>query len=105
MTSQPRAALDRFIAALESHFDAISSRRSEDDPRIDAAYAVLADAFEVYDDALDSLYGEMTPFMLDDAEVDDDDLDEDDIDDEDIDLDEAEDDVEDDIDDDEAIDD
>ncbi|MDR2722807.1 MAG: primosomal protein [Cellulomonadaceae bacterium] len=90
MTADPRAALDRLVASLEAHFDAISSRRSEDDPRIDNAYAVLADAFEVYDEALDRVYGEMTPFMLDDDSDDvdsDDDDDLDDLDDDDLDID------------------
>ncbi len=85
MTADPRAALDRLVAALEAHFDAISTRRSDDDPRVDDAYDVLADAFEVYDDALAQVYGEVTPFVLEEEEdddEDDDDDDEDDLDDE-----------------------
>lgn len=88
MTVDPRAALDRFQAALEAHFHAVSTRRTEDDPAVDDAYDVLADAFEVYDDALVRVHGETLPFYLADDEVDedDDDLDEDDLD-EDDDLD------------------
>lgn len=78
MTVDPRAALDRLVAALEAHYHAISSRRGEDDPRVDDAYDVLADAFEVYDDALSSVYGESTPFDLADDD-DDDDEDDDDV--------------------------
>ena len=84
MTDDPRAALDRFLAALEAHFHAVSTRRGEDDPGVDDAYDVLADAFEVYDDALVRVHGETLPFYLadDDADDDDDDgdLDEDDLD-------------------------
>lgn len=73
MTADPRAALDRFIASLEAHFHAVSTRRSDDDPAVDDAYEVLADAFEVYEDALAQVYSEVTPFLLDDAEDEDDD--------------------------------
>ncbi|MCL2595520.1 MAG: primosomal protein [Promicromonosporaceae bacterium] len=76
MTADPRAALDRLVAALEAHFGAISTRQSDDDPRVDDAYDVLADAFEVYDDALATAYGEVTPFVLEEEEDDDDDFDE-----------------------------
>jgi hypothetical protein len=74
MAIDPRAALDRLIAALEAHYSAVSSRRGEDDPAVDDAYDVLADAFEVYDDALGTVHGEATPFYL----AEDDDEDEDD---------------------------
>src|SRR5690349_19049929 len=77
MTADPRAALDRLIAALEAHFDAISTRRSDDDPRVDDAYDVLADAFEVYEDALAQVYGEVTPFVLEEEDDEDDDSDDD----------------------------
>lgn len=79
MTADPRAALDRLIAALEAHFDAIASRRSDDDPRVDDAYDVVADAFDVYEDALAQVHGEVLPFVLEeDDDEDDDDDDEDD---------------------------
>jgi hypothetical protein len=74
MTVDPRAALDRLIAALEAHYNAIVARRGEDDPAVDDAYDVLADAFEVYDDALGTVHGEATPFYL--AEEEDDEEDE-----------------------------
>lgn len=76
MTVDPRAALDRFTAALEAHLNAVLARRGEDDPAVDDAYYVLADAFEVYDEALAVVHGEATPFYL--AEDDDDDDDDDD---------------------------
>jgi hypothetical protein len=82
MATDPRAALDRFVAALEAHHSALSARRGEDDPAVDDAYDVLADAFEAYDDALGTVYGEATPFYLvDDEDEDDDEQDEYDVDD------------------------
>ncbi len=70
MTVDPRAALDRFVAALEAHYHAVTARRGDDDPAVDDAYDVLADAFEVYDDALATVHGEATPFYLVDDEED-----------------------------------
>src|SRR5665647_2015610 len=87
MTVDPRAALDRLIAALEAHFHAVTTRRAEDDPAVDDAYDVLADAFEVYDDALAGVHGETLPFGLldDDSDDDEDDVDEDNLDEDDLD--------------------
>ena len=128
MTTDPRAALDRLIAALEAHLQAASRRHGEADPAVVAAYQTLADAFETYDEALYTAYDEVTPFVLyddaadeedeDDEEeedeegeeeeedfeeaedlVDDDDLDEDDDLDDDLDDEDLEDDDEDDEDD------
>ncbi len=80
MTPEPRAALDRLIAALEAHLAAASRRQGEADPAVVSAYQTLAEAFEIYDEALYDAYDEVTPFVLyDDAEDeldDEDDLDE-----------------------------
>lgn len=82
MTTHPRAALDRLVAALESHLTASENRRSERDPAVEAAYRTLADAFETYDDALYDAHGEVTPFELyDDQEDEREDSDDDDTDD------------------------
>lgn len=94
MTDDPRAALDRLLAALEAHFHAVSTRRGDEDPAVDDAYDVLADAFDVYDTALLRVHGETLPFYLgdevdddeDDDHDDEDDVDEDDLDDLDDDL-------------------
>ncbi|GEL93433.1 primosomal protein [Cellulomonas composti] len=80
MTVDPRAALDRLIAALEAHYHAVVQRHGEDDPAVDDAYDVLADAFEVYDDALGTVHGEATPFYLAEEDDDEDELDEDELD-------------------------
>jgi hypothetical protein len=90
MTSDPRAALDRLVAALEAHLQAASRRTGEADPSVVSAYQTLADAFETYDEALYAAYDEVTPFVLyedaDDADDDLDDEDDDDLDDEDDDT-------------------
>ena len=81
MSDDPRASLDRFVAALEAHLHALTARRGEDDPAVDDAHDVLADAFEAYDDALVRVHGENLPFFLADDEGDDDEeADEDDLD-------------------------
>ena len=83
MTVDPRAALDRLIAALEAHYTAVVSRHGEDDPAVDDAYDILADAFEVYDDALGTVHGEATPFYLAEEDEEDDEDEDEDLDDED----------------------
>lgn len=85
-TTDPRAALDRLVAALEAHLQAAGRRHGEADPAVVAAYQTLADAFETYDEALYTAYDEVTPFVLyDDAEDDgDDEDDEDDLDEDDL---------------------
>ena len=88
MTSDPRAALDRLVAALEAHLQAASRRTGEADPAVVSAYQTLADAFETYDEALYAAYDEVTPFVLyedadDEGDEDaDDDEDDDDLDEE-----------------------
>ncbi|AKT51931.1 hypothetical protein [Arsenicicoccus sp. oral taxon 190] len=95
MTTEPRAALATFIAAIERHFEAAASRRGEDDPAVVNAYQELADAFEAYDEALDDAFGEVTPLGIY-TEDEDDDYDDEDgpyvgLDDEDYDEDEDDD--------------
>ncbi|WP_250445733.1 primosomal protein [Actinotalea sp. C106] len=86
MTVDARAALDRLLASLEAHYHAVSTRRTDDDPAVDDAYDVLADAFEAYDDALVRGFSETLPFYLADDDADeDDDIDEDDLDDDEMD--------------------
>lgn len=102
MTTEPRAALDRLIAALEAHLSAAAGRQGEADPAVVSAYQVLADAFESYDEALYDAFDEVTPFVLyDDAEdaASDEDDEDDDLEDlEDEDLEDDEDDTDDDSD-------
>src|SRR3954464_5798502 len=101
MTSDPRAARDRLLAALGAHLQAPSRRTGEADPAVVSAYQTLADAFETYDEALYAAYDEVTPFVLyedaDDLAAEDNDEDDDDEDDEDDDDLEGVDDLDDDL--------
>ena len=78
MTADPRAALANLTASLERHLEASSSRRGENDPTVVAAYQDVADAFELYDDALLAAYGEVTPLVVYNGDDDEDDDDEED---------------------------
>ncbi|MFN8082013.1 MAG: primosomal protein [Kineosporiaceae bacterium] len=98
MTTDPRAALDRLMAALEAHLQAAGRRQGEADPAVVAAYQTLADAFETYDEALYTAYDEVTPFVLYDDTEDADDLDDDDLDDDELDDDDLDEDVVDELD-------
>lgn len=94
MATDPRAALNRLIAALEQHFEA-SSTGDEFSPAVIAAEDRLADAFFTYDDALFTAFGIELPLDIVDADEDDDDFDEEDFeddDDEDYDVDDFDDD-------------
>lgn len=93
MTTDPRAALDRLMAAFEAHLTAAQQGRGEDDPGVALAFDTLADAFDTYEEALYAATGETTPLEVYDG---DDDLDDDD---DDEDLDDEDDDLEDDLDD------
>ena len=105
MSTDPRAALNRLVAALERHLEASSTRRGEDDPAVVAAYDDVGDAFEAYDAALYDAFGEMTPLVVyggpDDSEDDSEDSDDDEDDDEDSDDEDDSEDSDDDDDDDE----
>jgi hypothetical protein len=72
MTADPRAALANLTATLERHLEASAQRRGENDPTVVAAYQDVADAFELYDDALLEAYGEVTPLEIYSGEDDDD---------------------------------
>lgn len=86
MSTDPSAALEDFLSSVREHFAASAHRTSDTDPRVEAAYMALADAFEIYEDSLYTAYGEVTPFELfddveDDREDGDDDYDDEDDDD------------------------
>ncbi len=75
MSIDPRVALQSLTAALEEHLVAASARRGEGDPTVEAAFFAVADAFEVYEDALYEAYAEVTPLQVFDEEDDGDDED------------------------------
>ena len=64
MTADPRAALATLVSALERHLEAAGSKRGENDPVVFAAYQDVAEAFDVYDDALLDAYDEVTPLEV-----------------------------------------
>jgi hypothetical protein len=82
MNADPRAALANLTASLERHLEASASRRGENDPTVVDAYQAVADAFDLYDDALLEAYGEVTPLEIYSGEGDDDGDDSDDSDEE-----------------------
>ncbi|WP_426297572.1 hypothetical protein [Arthrobacter sp. R-11] len=75
MSIDPRVALQSLTAALEEHLVAASARRGEGDPTVEAAFFAVADAFEVYEDALYEAYAEVTPLQVFDEEDESDDED------------------------------
>ena len=68
MSASAREALLLLTAALETHLNAVESRRSPEDAMVDDAYEAVADAFERYEDALDVEYAEGLPLVLDEDE-------------------------------------
>ncbi|MFH5822720.1 DNA primase [Georgenia sp. AZ-5] len=64
MANDPRAALDRLIAAFEAHYDAVAAAQDSDAPAVVAAANTLMDAFDTYDDALFTGFGVDTPFDI-----------------------------------------
>jgi hypothetical protein len=82
MKADPRAALAILTASLERHLEASASRRGENDPTVVAAYQAVAEAFDLYDDALLEAYGEVTPLEIYSGDEDDEDDDGDEDDDE-----------------------
>ena len=73
MSIDPRVALQSLTTALEEHLCSFRTARGEGDPAVEAAFFAVADAFEVYEDALYEAYGEVTPLQVIDEDEDDDD--------------------------------
>ena len=59
-------ALRQFVAALERHLDACASKRPGSDQEIQEAYDQVANAFEKYEDVLESQYQEYLPIVAED---------------------------------------
>lgn len=64
MATDSRNALSQLIAALEKHFEAVSSKRGDEDSSVEQAYYQLEDAFLNYEEALSSQHGEYLPFSF-----------------------------------------
>ena len=70
MESDVREALRHLTTAFENHLDAVIERRGPVDAAVDDSYEALAEAFERYEDLLDSEYAEDLPLVLDDDDDD-----------------------------------
>ncbi|MEY5057362.1 MAG: hypothetical protein RI987_166 [Actinomycetota bacterium] len=64
MAIDPRIALQQFIASLERHFEAASTRRGDDFTAVEQAYDHLKEAFLDYEEALGEKYEEYLPIEL-----------------------------------------
>ena len=80
MATDPSAALNTLIAAFRSHLAAATAEHDPDADAVLDAAAVLADAFDAYDEALYEETGVDTPLYLDDdSDDDEDDFDDDEL--------------------------
>lgn len=70
MATDARIALQQFIASIERHFEAVSSRHGSDDPAVEQAYYQLEDAFLNYEEAMNEKYEEFLPIALAEEESD-----------------------------------
>jgi len=70
MAQDARNTLNSLVAALERHYEAMSSGRGSDDPAVIATYEHLKTAFLDYEEAVSDQFGEILPMEL--AEDDDD---------------------------------
>lgn len=66
MESDVREALRHLTTAFENHLEAVIERRGPVDAAVDDAYETLAEAFERYEDLLDSEFAEDLPLVVDD---------------------------------------
>ena len=64
MAKDARMSLNSLVAALERHYEAISSGRGNDDPAVMATYEHLKSAFMDYEEALSDQFGEILPMEL-----------------------------------------
>jgi hypothetical protein len=64
MAKDARMTLNSLVAALERHYEAISSGRGSDDPAVTATYEHLKSAFMDYEEALSDQFGEILPMEL-----------------------------------------
>ena len=64
MAHEARNTLNSLVAALERHYEAISSGRGSEDPAVIATYEHLKTAFLDYEEAISDEYGEVLPMEL-----------------------------------------
>jgi hypothetical protein len=64
MAHEARNTLNSLVAALERHYEAISSGRGVEDPAVVATYEHLKTAFLDYEEAISDQFGEVLPMEL-----------------------------------------
>ena len=64
MAEDARKTLNSLVAAMERHYEAISSGRGTDDPAVIAAYEHLKSSFMDYEEAISDQFGEVLPMEL-----------------------------------------
>ncbi|MEY9872542.1 hypothetical protein ABH931_002018 [Streptacidiphilus sp. MAP12-33] len=62
--AQVRMAAEAVKAAIDAHLAAVEGRTGAGDPLVAGTYEALADAAESYDELLDSVHDEFTPFEV-----------------------------------------
>jgi hypothetical protein len=62
MPPEVRAAAEQLKSAIDRHLEACAAKVGEEDPTVQAAYDLLREAAEAYDDVLFDAYEEVTPF-------------------------------------------
>jgi hypothetical protein len=64
MANDARNTLNSLVAALERHYEAISSGRGSEDPAVVATYEHLKTAFLDYEETISDAFGEVLPMEL-----------------------------------------
>ena len=64
MANDARNTLNSLVAALERHYEAISSGRGSEDPAVVATYEHLKTAFLDYEEAISDAFSEVLPMEL-----------------------------------------
>lgn len=64
MNQDPRAALEKLVAALERHLDACATKRPGSEEVLERTYEQVEDAFLGYEEALSSAFDEYLPIAL-----------------------------------------
>jgi hypothetical protein len=64
MAHEARNTLNSLVAALERHYEAVSSGRGSEDPAVIATYEHLKTAFLDYEEAISDEFGEVLPMEL-----------------------------------------
>jgi hypothetical protein len=64
MSVDVRVALGRLTAAFERHLEVVAAANPQNEDAVERAYYQLEEAFLVYEEALDTAYGEVLPIEV-----------------------------------------